>query len=382
MKRILFKTGHTGLGGVERTQVEYINYLHSINANFKVVLDKNFAEQNAMHDMFLCPVTYFKNETATAEFENAKQNKNNSFLHKIKYNFAISKYRKTLRTEFAEIVNDFKPEIAINYHTGYYFDLDTLKKCKNIVWIHTAIINPKRPINKALKYIKTLHKYDLIVCVSKGIVEEIIELAPELKNKTTYLYNPINFERIKKLSNDNLIDNEINEKFLLMVARLDLGKGFDTLFKAFDIAKDNGYDGKLYVVGDGKINDTIIINELLNQSKYKEEIKLLGGKINPFNWMKHCDKFILTSIFEGLGIVLIEALAVKDIVISSNCKTGPNEILDNGKYGYLFEVGDYNELARLMIEAKPKDRTEIDKHLEQFSPEVVLPKFNNILNGM
>jgi len=165
-----------------------------------------------------------------------------------------------------------------------------------------------------------------------------------------------------------------------MVSRLDATqKDFPTLFRAFDIAKDNGYDGELYIIGDGNINDTVLINTLLNQSKYKDNIKLLGGKTNPFNWMRFCDKFILSTNFEGLPTVLLEALAVNNTVISANCPAGPSEILDNGRYGYLFDVGDYNELAKLMLEAKPKDRTEIYNHLEQFSPEVVLQKFNDIL---
>ena len=382
MKKILFKSGHTGFGGVERVQTEFINYLHSINADFKVVLDKDFAEQNVTESILKCPAIYLKNNTETVEFENAKTNKNKSFLHKIKYNLAISKDRKILKREFAKVVNDFKPEITINFHDSYYFNLALLKKTKNIVWVHSSIVSAWRPHKKALKYIKQISKYDLIVCVSKGIMEQIIEFSPELKNKTTYLYNPINFERIKKLSDDEFSDEEkelVSKKFLLMVSRLDLGKDFETLFRAFDLAKENGYDEKLYVIGDGNEKDIAIIKKFLNDVKYKDEIKLLGGKTNPFNWMKKCDKFILSSNFEGLPTVLLEALTVNDTVISSDCKSGPKEILDSGKIGYLFTVGNAEELAKLMIEAKPKNRNEIDLHLSQFSTSTILSQFNSIL---
>jgi len=383
MKRILFKSGTTEFGGVERVQIEYINYLHSINADFKVVLEKEVEEQYVIN-IDCCPVIYLKNKNDIAEFENARNNKNISLLYKIKYNLAISKERGIPKRNFANVVKDFKPEIAINFHDYHYFNLNVLKNSKNIVWVHNSIVNKWRNLENGLKYIKKISKYDLIVCVSKGAMEEIIELKPTLKHKITYLYNPINFEKIIQLSNEKFTNDEINlanEKFLLMVSRIDtVQKDHITLFKAFDIAKDNGYDGKLYVVGGGNINDVAIVKDLLNKSKYKDEIKLLGSKINPFNWMKCCDKFILSTNFEGFGNVLVEALAVNDTVISADCKSGPNEILDNGKYGYLFKVGDYNELAKLMMEAKPKDRSEINSHLLQFSPTVVLQKFNNILN--
>ena len=96
--------------------------------------------------------------------------------------------------------------------------------------------------------------------------------------------------------------------------------------------------------------------------------------------MKRCDKFILSSNREGLPTVLIEALSVNDVVISSNCKSGPNEILDNGKIGYLFEVGDYNELARLMIEAKPVEREFIEKGIDKFSYQNIMKEFSKIIN--
>jgi len=383
MKKILFKSGHTGFGGVETVQAEFINYLHSINADFKVVLDKNFAEQNVTESILKCSVIYLKNNAETVEFENAKTNKNKSFLHKIKYNLAISRDRKILKREFAKVVNDFKPEIAINFHDSYYFNLALLKDAKNIVWVHCSVVNNWRSLKNGLKYIKEISKYDLIVCVSKGIVEEIIELEPALKHKTICLYNPQNLERIKKLSEEEFLKEEIdlaNEKFLLMVSRLDtVHKDHPTLFKAFDIAKENGYDGKLYVLGDGNDKQKAQVELLKNNSKYKDDIKLLGGKINQYNWMKKCDKFILSTNFEGLGIVLLEALVVNDTVIGSDCKYGPSEILDNGKYGYLFTVGNENELAKLMIEAKPKNRNEIDLHLSQFSTSTILSQFNSIL---
>ena len=67
---------------------------------------------------------------------------------------------------------------------------------------------------------------------------------------------------------------------------------------------------------------------------------------NPFPLIKQADLFILSSKFEGLPNVLLESLVLKKFIISSNCRTGPKEILLNGKGGLLFKVGDYVELAK------------------------------------
>ena len=70
---------------------------------------------------------------------------------------------------------------------------------------------------------------------------------------------------------------------------------------------------------------------------------------NPYKFIRSSDLFILTSKYEGLPNVLLEAMVLKKFIISSNCPTGPSEILNNGKYGFLFKVGDHKELARLIM---------------------------------
>ena len=68
--------------------------------------------------------------------------------------------------------------------------------------------------------------------------------------------------------------------------------------------------------------------------------------------MRLCDVFVLSSIFEGHPNVLVEALSLKKYVISSDCPTGPREILGNGKYGSLFKLQNYKQLAQILINFK------------------------------
>ena len=75
----------------------------------------------------------------------------------------------------------------------------------------------------------------------------------------------------------------------------------------------------------------------------------MNWQSNPYKYLKSSDLLVLTSKFEGLPNVLLEAISLKKFIISSNCPTGPKEILSYGKGGFLFNVGDYNQLANKII---------------------------------
>ena len=100
-------------------------------------------------------------------------------------------------------------------------------------------------------------------------------------------------------------------------------------------------------MGSGKlkknIQDFIKINEL------RHNVKIIDYKQNPYPYIKQADFLILTSLHEGLPNILLEALILNRFVISSNCETGPKEILLNGKGGALFKVKNYNDLSKKII---------------------------------
>ena len=83
-------------------------------------------------------------------------------------------------------------------------------------------------------------------------------------------------------------------------------------------------------------------------NKLQNKVKLIGYKENPMPYIKLADVFVLSSTFEGLPNVLIEALYLKKYIISSNCPSGPKEILNAGKYGSLFKVGDDHQLFQIL----------------------------------
>ena len=115
-------------------------------------------------------------------------------------------------------------------------------------------------------------------------------------------------------------------------------------------------------------------------------IKILPFQKNPFNYIIKSDLFVLTSKFEGLPNVLLEAISLKKFVISSNCPTGPKEILKNGKYGFLFKVGNANMLSKKIedfYKNKKKMIKKINKayrSLNRFDYSYNLSKYFNLIN--
>ena len=100
------------------------------------------------------------------------------------------------------------------------------------------------------------------------------------------------------------------------------------------------------------------------------------------------DIFVLSSSFEGLPNVLLESLVLNKYIISSNCRTGPNEILLNGKGGDLFRVGDYKKLAELILDYKKNKKAKLEKlkfarkNLNRFDYEINLKKYLNLVNSI
>lgn len=158
------------------------------------------------------------------------------------------------------------------------------------------------------------------------------------------------------------------------------------MLKAFNILnKNKKYKFKLLIIGNGK-NKNIILNYIFNNNLNKV-VKVLNFKNNVYPYIKKADAFILSSIYEGLPNVLLESLALKKFIISTNCPTGPAEILDYGKGGLLFKVSDENDLLRkinFFIKNKKlcsKYINHAHKRLDRFNYDSNLKKYVKLLNA-
>ena len=366
------------MGGVERVQYEYINFLVDKGFDIKVVIENDNGSENILEKEIKTKVEYLKNYEYISRIKKIRENRKRNFFSRIKYAIVLSKEKRYADKKFLEIYKKFQPDIVIDFDSSLTKVIKKLKDSKNLVWIHSSIENWKKKKNKIKRFVKRLEYYNKIICICQEMEEDLLKLNNNLIGKSEYLYNPIDFEKIKMLSDIPFDEEEkklVKEKFLLMVSRLDIiPKDFKTLFSAFDIAKEKGYEGKLYLIGDGP--DREEVEKMKENSKYKEEIYLLGRKENPYNWMKKADKLILSSRYEGFPTALLEGIALNGNVISSNCKTGPKEILAEGR-GKLFKIGDNVELSKNIL--KNFDINFKENFLEKFNRKAIFEKFLKIL---
>jgi glycosyltransferase involved in cell wall biosynthesis len=186
---------------------------------------------------------------------------------------------------------------------------------------------------------------DAVVTVSKDSARDLIESTKLDPEKVITIYNPIPVDEIRNSSSEIIehpwfIDNGI--PVILAVGRLSPPKDYPTLIKAFNILRTRK-KARLLIIGEGEERQKI--EELVNSSPFSVDISLFGNANNPFPYMAKADVFVLSSAWEGFPNVLVEALACGDTVVSTNCHSGPSEILQDGKYGRLVPVGDASALA-------------------------------------
>ena len=227
-----------------------------------------------------------------------------------------------------------------------------------------------------------------------GMADKIIvnsnDFKKELKLKfnlnSECIYNPLDKKEIIKNSKKKLDINFFKEKDIkiISVARFTDQKDHLCLIRSINQLKKKYKNLKVLLIGSGDRKKEI--QNLINDLRLKKIIKILDFKKNPYPYIKKSDLFILSSNFEGLPNVLLEAITLNKLVISSNCPTGPSEILDNGKGGLLFKVGDYKELSKKIIYAihnKNKCNKKLlfaKKRLGRFDFSKNLLKYKNILN--
>ena len=160
----------------------------------------------------------------------------------------------------------------------------------------------------------------------------------------------------------------IIKPYICSVGRINEGqKDFTTLINSYKkLVDENKIEENLVIVGDGP--DLELLEEYVKQLKLERRVFFLGRKNNPYVWIDNCKLFVLSTKFEGFGLVLTESMLLNKKVISSNCLVGPKEILENGKYGRLFEIGNVEELSEKILIALNEE----DKNTEEY----VIKKFN------
>ena len=220
-----------------------------------------------------------------------------------------------------------KYDVAISYLWPHYFVAEKVNAKKKIAWIHTDFSTIETDIEEDLRI---WNKFDNIVAVSEECKNSFLNKYPSLNNKVSVIENITSPEFIKKMSEEDIEQEFINDTSfkLISVARLSHAKGIDNAVKALKILKERGlYNIKWYVVGYG--GDEPMIKALIKENDLEDSFILLGKKTNPYPYMKKCDLYVQPSRYEGKAVTVVEAQILNKPVLITNYPTAKSQVKEN-----------------------------------------------------
>lgn len=235
---------------------------------------------------------------------------------------------------------------------------------------------------------------DLVIAVSQGVAEDLKGLGIR-SDKIRVIYNPIItpdftvaakaipahpwFNSISDANAQDANSQDVKDPAIILgIGRLEPQKDFETLIRAFALVRQERCS-KLIILGEGSQRQNLV--QLCDQLNLADDVDFLGFIENPLSYMTRVSMCVLSSAWEGFGNVLVESMGVGTPVVSTDCPSGPSEILAGGKYGKLVPVKNAQALAQAIIETleAPLPAPMLQQRAEDFSLEKVLYEYQKVL---
>ncbi|MCU0548153.1 MAG: glycosyltransferase [Leptolyngbya sp. Prado105] len=224
---------------------------------------------------------------------------------------------------------------------------------------------------------------DTIIAVSEGAARDLeIELSLNLGSVKT-VYNPIvNSEMLRKAQeqNEHPWFQPGQPPVFLTIGRLFKQKNHRNLLQAFSEVRSQ-QASRLMILGEGDLREELEC--LVKELGLESDVWMPGFVDNPLSYLRQAQAFVLSSDYEALPTVLVEAMACGCPIVSTNCPYGPLEILENGKYGLLVPPNDPNALANAMqqIIKTPNDQCSLLNRARDFSVDLIVPQYLEMFGG-
>jgi len=268
---------------------------------------------------------------------------------------------------WSKTLSRYKGKTIISVHTT------TTRSCYNKLSLKSLIT----PTLVKLFY----NKSDLIIAVSKGVSDDLTKKL-KIKNKIITIYNPIDLKNIRLKSMETPSHPWLKNKetpILLGVGRLTKAKNFPLLIKATSLVIKKT-PVRLIILGEG--SDQAKINKLIKKLGLQQIISMPGFVKNPYSYMRRSSVFVLSSLWEGFGNVIVEALATSTPVVSTDCPNGPREILENGKYGTLVPIGDPYKMANAILSTIRSSQKVTHLNIDKFESKHIAGLYISSINKL
>lgn len=352
-------------GGIERSMSRLSRGLLDSGWDVSIISEKPSKES----------ISYFDERVKLLSLGSSFINQNSniifSIFKNILYYFKIKKY-----------IKKYSPDVLLavkNIPVSIFLKIILKNKFKLII---REAVNPKYSsitqrsllsrifVNNLKKLLYP--KADNIIAISEGVKQSLVKNFNLDSSKIQTIYNPSADEKILSLAKED-IDRDLisNRPLIVSIGRLTKQKDHITLLKAFNKIHSN-IDCNLYIIGEG--SERRNLEKFIKNNNIDDKVKLLGYQNNPWKFLSKSNLFVLPSIWEGFGNVIVESMLIGIPVISSDCPSGPREILNNGKSGKLFQVGDYNHLANIIEEIISSDNSELINYAKLRSKDFTIEK--------
>ena len=216
--------------------------------------------------------------------------------------------------------------------------------------------------------------------MSQGVAEDLVRIGLP-SDKIKVIYNPIFTPALLEKAQQPLAHPWFSSNqppVILGVGRLEKQKDFPTLIRAFaQVQQQRPF--RLIILGEGPQRSQL--EALVQEMGLMANVDMPGFVVNPYAYMNQSAVCVLSSAWEGFGNVLVEAMATGTPVVSTNCESGPAEILANGQYGKLVAVGDVEGMAEAIANTlnNPPNSQTLRQRAMEFSQERALAKYLEVL---
>lgn len=224
---------------------------------------------------------------------------------------------------------------------------------------------------------------DAVVAVSQGVAEDLACSTGLPRERIKVIHNPVVTPEMLRKAKEQLEHPWFapgRPPVILAVGRLTAAKDYPTLIRAFALLRE-GRTVRLMILGEGE--GRVGLEGLVRELGLEKDVLLPGHVDNPYNYMARAAVFVLSSAWEGFGNVLAEAMAVGTPVVSTDCPSGPAEILEGGKWGRLVPAGNPEMLADA-ISSTLTDRPDsagLINRAQDFALERISGEYLKVLNG-